>query len=134
MSSKTATTDKPHSPSKSQLSRVAAQTHGSAHEYQETMDFLKRQLQCLGGKWRCYFKTLVVIEYLLHHGNEKCVEWAIGNTDSIKTLELFNHQDEKAKFIGKKATPLKYPVSLSRRLTCKKYSTICRRTGRTFAF
>jgi epsin len=134
MSSKTATTDKPHSPSKSQLSKVAAQTHCSTHEYQETVDFLKRQLQCVGSKWRCCFKTLVVIEYLLHHGSERCIEWAIENADSIKTLELFKHENEKAEFKGKKATPLKRLVSLSHRLTCKKYSTICSRTGRTFAF
>jgi epsin len=102
MSRKIATVDRPYSPKKSQMSRVAAQTNASAHEYQETVDFLKRQLQCADTKWRCFFKILVVIEYLLHFGNEKCVEWAMENLDSIKVLELFNHAEEKAKFKGKR--------------------------------
>lgn len=114
MSRKTATADKPYSPTKSQLSRVASQTNASTHEYQETVDFLKSQLQCADSKWRCYFKTLVVIEHLLHLGNERCVEWAMENLDSIRALELFSHADEKAKFRGKKDhTPkiLRFPTS-----------------------
>jgi epsin len=114
-SGKLATADKPHSPSKSQLSRVAAQTNASIHEYQETVGFLKSQLQRTDNKWRCYFKILVVIEYLLHLGSERCIEWAKENLDSIRSLELFNHADKKAEFRGKKDhTPkiLRYPTSL----------------------
>lgn len=94
--------DKPYSPSKSQLSRVAAQTCASMREYQETVDSLKRQLQYDDSKWRRYFKTLVVIEHLLHLGNERCVEWATENLDSILALKVFNHVDKKAEYKGKK--------------------------------
>jgi hypothetical protein len=44
----------------------------------------------------------VVIEYLLHLGSERCIEWAKENLGSIRALELFNHADEKVKFRGKK--------------------------------
>ena len=115
MYKKTATADKPFSPTKSQLSRVATQTYTSISEYQDTVELLKRQMQCVDGKWRCYFKTLVVIEYLLHLGNERCVRWATENLDSIRALELFNHADGKAKFRGMKDhTPkiLCFPTSV----------------------
>ena len=115
MSKNTATADKPFSPTKSLLSKIAAQTNASTHEYQETVDFLENRLQRSDGKWRCYFKTLVVIEYLLHLGNERCVRWATENLDSIRALELFNHADGKAKFRGMKDhTPkiLCFPTSV----------------------
>jgi hypothetical protein len=134
MSGKTATADKPFSPIKSQLSNIAAQTNASTHEYQETVAFLESQLQRADSKWRCYFRTLVVIEYLLHHGNERCVRWAMQNLDSIKALELFNHADGKAEFRGKKEySPriLRFPTSL---VDITKYSTICSKTGRAFAY
>lgn len=115
MLEKTATADKPFSPTKSQLNKVAAQTHGLTTEYRDTVDFLKRQMQCVGGKWRCYFKVLVVIEYLLFFGSERCVGWAMENLNSIRALELFSHADEKARFRGeKRSTPPKFfgsPVS-----------------------
>jgi hypothetical protein len=117
MSGKTATTDKPFSPTRSQLSKIAAQTHASTHEYQETVTFLESQLQRADSKWRCYFRTLVVVEYLLHLGNERCVRWAKENLDSIRALELFNHADGKAKFRGKKDHSPKSFVFLPRRLT-----------------
>jgi epsin len=134
MSGKTATADKPFSPTKSQLSKIAAQTNASTHEYQETVAFLESQLQRADSKWRCYFRTLVVIEYLLHFGNERCVRWATENLDSIRALELFNHADGKAKFRGKKdhsLEVLRFPTSP---VYIKKYSTICSKTGHTFAF
>jgi len=133
MFKKTATADKPFSPTKSQLSKVAAQTHASAHEYEETVDFLKSQLQSLENKWRCYFKVLVVIEYLLRFGSETCVRWAMENVDTIKALKLFNHVDKKAEFRGKQGCISKTLRSLYCRLTWKKCSTICSKTDRIFA-
>lgn len=102
MSREIATADKPFSPNKSLLSRIATQTIASTREYQETVDLLKSQLQRADSKWRCFFKALVVIEFLLHFGNRKCVEWAMENLDSIRALQLFKHADAKAEFRGKK--------------------------------
>ena len=116
MSRRTATADKPFSPTKSQLSKIAAQTNTSTHECQETLGFLRTQLQCADNKWRVCFRALVVIEYLLHFGNERCVQWAMENLDSIRPLERYNHPDKMHEFRGKEdCTPkiLRFSTSLA---------------------
>ncbi len=99
----TATGDKPFRPSKSQLLKVAVQTNTSPHKYQATVATLERQLKCADAKWRCFLRTLVVIEYLLQVGNEKCVDWATEKIDLIIALKKFDHGDEKARYKGRES-------------------------------
>ena len=76
----------------------------------------------------------MVIEYLLHLGSERCVEWAKENLDSIQVLKVFNHIDKKLNLEVRNATALKSFVLLCHWLTCKIHSTICSPASRTFAF
>ncbi|KAL5327966.1 hypothetical protein ACEPPN_005672 [Leptodophora sp. 'Broadleaf-Isolate-01'] len=93
-----ATANKPYNPPKTLLSKIVAQTSSSPHEYLETVAFLNKELQCTNRKWRCCFKALVVVEYLLSFGNENFVGWAKENLESIEALQHFSHDDVKATF------------------------------------
>ena len=70
------------------------------NDFIEIMEMLDKRLNDKGKNWRHVFKSLTVLDYLLHAGSENVVIYFRDNVYVIKTLKEFQFIDEYGKDQG----------------------------------
>jgi hypothetical protein len=70
------------------------------NEFVEMMEIMDKRLNDKGKNWRHVFKTLTLLDYLLHAGSENCVIYFRDNLYVVKTLKEFQYVDEYGKDQG----------------------------------
>ena len=66
----------------------------------EIMDIVSKRLNDSGKNWRHVFKSLLLLDYLIHTGSENIINYAKDNLYIIKTLKEFQYIDEEGKDQG----------------------------------
>lgn len=72
----------------------------SRNDFIEMMEIMDKRLNDKGKNWRHVFKTLTVLDYLLHAGSENVVIYFRDNIYVVKTLREFQYVDESGKDQG----------------------------------
>ncbi|KXS11115.1 ENTH-domain-containing protein, partial [Gonapodya prolifera JEL478] len=73
---------------------------GSPDAFNEIMDNIYKRFSEPREKWRCIYKALTLLEYLVKNGSERCVDNARDHIYAIKVLKEFQFVDDKAKDQG----------------------------------
>ncbi|PPQ69921.1 hypothetical protein CVT26_013246 [Gymnopilus dilepis] len=94
-----ATSNDPWGPSGTQMNEIAQLTYNQ-NDFIEIMEMLDKRLNDKGKNWRHVFKSLTVLDYLLHNGSENVVIYFRDNIYVIKTLREFQYIDEDGKDQG----------------------------------
>ncbi|KAI0781578.1 hypothetical protein BC629DRAFT_1630200 [Irpex lacteus] len=94
-----ATSNDPWGPSGTQMNELAQLTYNQ-NDFIEIMEMLDKRLNDKGKNWRHVFKSLTVLDYLLHAGSENVVIYFRDNVYVIKTLKEFQYVDEYGKDQG----------------------------------
>ncbi|KAF7791474.1 hypothetical protein EIP86_002490 [Pleurotus ostreatoroseus] len=94
-----ATSNDPWGPSGTQMNELAQLTYNQ-NDFIEIMEMLDKRLNDKGKNWRHVFKSLTVLDYLLHAGSENVVIYFRDNLYVIKTLKEFQYIDEEGKDQG----------------------------------
>ncbi|KAI0791320.1 hypothetical protein C8Q75DRAFT_732423 [Abortiporus biennis] len=94
-----ATSNDPWGPSGTQMNELAQMTYNQ-NDFVEIMEMLDKRLNDKGKNWRHVFKSLTVLDYLLHAGSENVVIYFKDNLYIIKTLKEFQYIDEYGKDQG----------------------------------
>ncbi|OCH86916.1 ENTH-domain-containing protein [Obba rivulosa] len=94
-----ATSNDPWGPSGTQMNEIAQMTFNQ-NDFIEIMEMLDKRLNDKGKNWRHVFKSLTVLDYLLHAGSENVVIYFRDNLYIIKTLKEFQFIDEEGKDQG----------------------------------
>ncbi|KAG2368439.1 hypothetical protein BDR07DRAFT_1469057 [Suillus spraguei] len=94
-----ATSNDPWGPSGTQMNEIAQLSYNQ-NDFVEIMEMLDKRLNDKGKNWRHVFKSLTVLDYLLHAGSENVVLYFRDNLYIIKTLKEFQYVDEDAKDCG----------------------------------
>ncbi|TCD65225.1 hypothetical protein EIP91_002972 [Steccherinum ochraceum] len=88
-----ATCNDPWGPSSTQMNEIAEMTYTQAG-FVEVMEILDKRMNDTGKNWRHVFKSLVVINYLLHAGAENFIIYFKDNLYVIQILREFEYIDE----------------------------------------
>lgn len=83
-----------------QLMNEISQLSHNQNDFIEIMEILDKRLNDKGRNWRHVFKSLTLIDYLLHSGSENCILYFRDNMYVVKTLREFQHIDEDGKDQG----------------------------------
>ncbi|KAG6337185.1 hypothetical protein ID866_1899, partial [Astraeus odoratus] len=83
-----ATSNDPWGPSGTQMNELAQLSYNQ-NDFVEIMEMLDKRLNDKGKNWRHVFKSLTVLDYLLHAGSENVVLYFKDNLYIIKTLKEF---------------------------------------------
>ncbi|KAI8976387.1 hypothetical protein BD414DRAFT_496759 [Trametes punicea] len=94
-----ATSNDPWGPSGTQMNELARLSYNQ-DSFVEIMEMLDKRLNDKGKNWRHVFKSLTVLDYLLHAGSENVVVYFRDNLYVIKTLKEFQYIDEDGKDQG----------------------------------
>ncbi|EJD48874.1 ENTH-domain-containing protein [Auricularia subglabra TFB-10046 SS5] len=94
-----ATSNDPWGPSGTQMNELAQMTYNQ-NDFVEIMEMLDKRLNDKGKNWRHVWKSLTVLDYLLHAGSENVVIYFRDNLYIIKTLKEFQFVDEYGKDEG----------------------------------
>ncbi|EPQ53119.1 ENTH-domain-containing protein [Gloeophyllum trabeum ATCC 11539] len=94
-----ATSNDPWGPSGTQMNEIAQLTYNQ-NDFVEIMEMLDKRLNDKGKNWRHVFKSLTLLDYLLHAGSENVVIYFRDNLYIIKTLKEFQYVDEYGKDLG----------------------------------
>ncbi|KIK93931.1 hypothetical protein PAXRUDRAFT_33803 [Paxillus rubicundulus Ve08.2h10] len=94
-----ATSNDPWGPSGTQMNEIAQLSYNQ-NDFVEIMEMLDKRLNDKGKNWRHVFKSLTVLDYLLHAGSENVVLYFRDNLYIIKTLKEFQYVDEDGKDCG----------------------------------
>ncbi|KAF8130563.1 hypothetical protein EV363DRAFT_1399071 [Boletus edulis] len=94
-----ATSNDPWGPSGTQMNEIAQLSYNQ-NDFVEIMEMLDKRLNDKGKNWRHVFKSLTVLDYLLHAGSENVVLYFKDNLYIIKTLKEFQYVDEDGKDCG----------------------------------
>ncbi|KAH9849173.1 hypothetical protein C2E23DRAFT_737901 [Lenzites betulinus] len=94
-----ATSNDPWGPSGTQMNELAQMSYNQDN-FVEIMEMLDKRLNDKGKNWRHVFKSLTVLDYLLHAGSENVVVYFRDNIYIIKTLKEFQYVDEEGKDQG----------------------------------
>ncbi|KAI0076686.1 ENTH-domain-containing protein, partial [Panus rudis PR-1116 ss-1] len=94
-----ATSNDPWGPSGTQMNEIAQMTYNQ-NDFVEIMEMLDKRLNDKGKNWRHVFKSLTLLDYLLHAGSENVVIYFKDNLYVIKTLKEFQYIDEYGKDQG----------------------------------
>lgn len=70
------------------------------NDFIEMMEIMDKRLNDKGKNWRHVFKTLTLLDYLLHAGSENCVIYFRDNIYVVKTLREFQYIDDYGKDQG----------------------------------
>lgn len=74
------------------------------NDFIEMMEIMDKRLNDKGKNWRHVFKTLTLLDYLLHAGSENVVIYFRDNMYVVKTLREFQYIDEAGKDQGANGT------------------------------
>ncbi|KDN45452.1 ENTH-domain-containing protein [Tilletiaria anomala UBC 951] len=94
-----ATSNDPWGPSGQQMNELAQLSYNQ-NDFIEIMEILDKRLNDKGKNWRHVFKSLTLLDYLLHAGSENCVIYFRDNIYVVKTLKEFQYVDEYGKDQG----------------------------------
>ncbi|EIM80614.1 ENTH-domain-containing protein [Stereum hirsutum FP-91666 SS1] len=94
-----ATSNDPWGPSGTQMNEIAQMSYNQ-NDFVEIMEMIDKRLNDKGKNWRHVFKSLTVLDYLLHAGSENVVIYFRDNIYIIKTLKEFQYVDEYGKDQG----------------------------------
>ncbi|PCH34631.1 ENTH-domain-containing protein [Wolfiporia cocos MD-104 SS10] len=94
-----ATSNDPWGPSGTQMNELAQLSYNQ-NDFIEIMEMLDKRLNDKGKNWRHVFKSLTVLDYLLHAGSENVVLYFRDNIYVIKTLKEFQYIDEEGRDQG----------------------------------
>ncbi|KAJ7853304.1 hypothetical protein B0H14DRAFT_2354334 [Mycena olivaceomarginata] len=94
-----ATSNEPWGPSDTQMNEIAEMTCNQ-DDYVEILEMLYKRLNEKGKNWRHVFKSLTLLDYLLHQGSENMIIYFRDNLYVIKTLEEFQYVDKDGKDQG----------------------------------
>lgn len=94
-----ATSNDPWGPSGTQMNELA-QLSFNQNDFIEMMEIMDKRLNDKGKNWRHVFKTLTLLDYLLHAGSENVVIYFRDNIYIIKTLKEFQYVDDFGKDQG----------------------------------
>ncbi len=94
-----ATSNDPWGPSGQQMNELAQLSYNQ-NDFIEIMEIMDKRLNDKGKNWRHVFKTLTLLDYLLHAGSENCVIYFRDNMYVVKTLKEFQYIDEQGKDQG----------------------------------
>ncbi|TPX35181.1 hypothetical protein SeMB42_g07212 [Synchytrium endobioticum] len=94
-----ATSNDPWGPSGTLMAELADATF-NARDFQEIMEMIDKRLNDHGKNWRHVFKSLTLLDYLLHSGSEAVIQYAKDNIYIIRTLKEFQFVDEEGKDQG----------------------------------
>ncbi|KAJ7802413.1 hypothetical protein B0H14DRAFT_2892257 [Mycena olivaceomarginata] len=94
-----ATSNDPWGPSGTQMNEIAQMTYNQG-DFVEIMEMLDKRLNDKGKNWRHVFKSLTLLDYLLHQGSENVIIYFKDNLYVIKTLKEFQYVDEDGKDQG----------------------------------
>ncbi|KAL7006593.1 hypothetical protein EMMF5_003759 [Cystobasidiomycetes sp. EMM_F5] len=94
-----ATSNDPWGPSGSEMNEIAQATYNQ-QDFIEIMETMDRRMNDKGKNWRHVFKTLTVLDYILHAGSENVVLYFQENIYLVKTLREFVFVDEDGKDQG----------------------------------
>ncbi|EMD31148.1 hypothetical protein CERSUDRAFT_89468 [Gelatoporia subvermispora B] len=89
-----ATCNEPWPPSGKMMHELAQLSYNQ-EDFIEIMEILDKRLNDKGKNWRHVFKSLTVLDYLLHSGSENVVLYCKENLYIIKTLREFQYIDEE---------------------------------------
>ncbi|CDO76913.1 hypothetical protein BN946_scf184398.g1 [Trametes cinnabarina] len=99
MKIRNATCNDPWPPSGKEMYELAQMTFNQ-NDFVEIMEVIDKRLNDKGKNWRHVFKSLVVLDYLLHSGSENVIRYCEDNLYEIKTLREFQYIDEDGKDQG----------------------------------
>ncbi|KAI0779048.1 hypothetical protein BD413DRAFT_513854 [Trametes elegans] len=99
MKIRNATCNDPWPPSGKEMYELAQMTYNQ-NDFVEIMEVIDKRLNDKGKNWRHVFKSLVVLDYLLHSGSENVIRYCEDNLYEIKTLREFQYIDEDGKDQG----------------------------------
>ena len=94
-----ATSSDPWGPHGSVLTEIAARTH-YAEDRRTILDLLWRRLGERPEQWRCVYKALSVVEFLLAQGSREVVEELCGCARRVAALDSFFFRDAEGKDQG----------------------------------
>lgn len=94
-----ATSNDPWGPSGTQMAEIATLTFNQG-DFVEIIEMLDKRLNDKGKNWRHVFKSLTVLDYILHAGSENVVHYFRENLYIVKTLKEFQYIDEDGKDQG----------------------------------
>ncbi|KWU46704.1 Epsin-3, partial [Rhodotorula sp. JG-1b] len=94
-----ATSNDPWGPSGTQMAELAQLTYNQ-QDFVEIIEMLDKRLNDKGKNWRHVFKSLTVLDYILHAGSENVVHYFRYNLYVVKTLKEFQYIDEDGKDQG----------------------------------
>ncbi|GLB42831.1 putative protein with domain-containing protein [Lyophyllum shimeji] len=86
-------------PSESQIHEIAQLTYNQ-NDYTEIVEFLDRRLNEKGKNWRGVFKSLVLLQFCLHHGSPDIFIHFRENAYIVRTLHEFQYVDEDGNDLG----------------------------------
>ncbi|GAA5913164.1 hypothetical protein JCM8208_001687 [Rhodotorula glutinis] len=94
-----ATSNDPWGPSGTQMAEIAQMTYNQT-DFVEIIEMLDKRLNDKGKNWRHVFKSLTVLDYILHAGSDNVVQYFRENIYIVKTLKEFQYVDETGKDQG----------------------------------
>ncbi|GAA5894302.1 hypothetical protein JCM5296_005132 [Sporobolomyces johnsonii] len=94
-----ATSNDPWGPSGTQMAEIATLTFNQ-NDFVEIIEMLDKRLNDKGKNWRHVFKSLTLLDYILHAGSENVVQYFRENLYIVKTLKEFQYIDEFGKDQG----------------------------------
>ncbi|RKP11121.1 hypothetical protein THASP1DRAFT_7144, partial [Thamnocephalis sphaerospora] len=94
-----ATSNDPWGPSGTVMAEIAQATF-DPHAFVEIMAIVDKRLNDHGKNWRHVFKSLTLLDYLVHAGSEQVVRYAKENLYVVKTLREFQHIDDQGRDQG----------------------------------
>ncbi|KAI0829104.1 ENTH-domain-containing protein [Trametes gibbosa] len=94
-----ATCNDPWPPSGKEMFELSQMTYNQ-NDFVDIMEVIDKRLNDKGKNWRHVFKSLVVLDYLLHSGSENVIRYCEDNLYEIKTLREFQFVDDDGKDEG----------------------------------
>ncbi|KAJ3102439.1 hypothetical protein HDU97_000582 [Phlyctochytrium planicorne] len=69
-------------------------------DFIDIMEMLDKRLNDKGKNWRHVYKSLILLDFLLHFGSENVIKYAKENLYVVKTLKEFQYTEEDGKDHG----------------------------------
>lgn len=82
------------------LLRTIAEASFNYEDYRIIMDTLWKRMSDSGKNYRHVYKSMQLLEYLIMHGAERCIDEAKENVNAVRTLKHFQYIDESGKDQG----------------------------------
>ncbi|KAJ3332405.1 hypothetical protein HDU76_000331 [Blyttiomyces sp. JEL0837] len=93
------TSNDPSPPSQAEMDQIARASY-QHHAFIEIMEMIDKRLNDSGKNWRHVYKSLVLLDCLIHTGSEDVVKYAKENLYIIKTLKEFQYIDDQGRDQG----------------------------------